>query len=401
MANVVKLKHLEHLEDEVLNYGSEGCFAIVSFLKSIRDMVGKKKSTTQISTKWDGAPSVVCGVHPTTGMFFVGTKSVFNKTEPKMCFSDTDIDEFYQGELNEKLKSCLHNFSKLGIKGVIQGDLLFTNDKKTETVNKDRLITFRPNTITYGVEENSDIGKKIKKAKIGVVFHTRYTGPDMESMAATPGVDIDSFKDVSDVAVISSKTETQKVSFTDAESKQLDAYISKINRMCEISKDFHNHLHKNSGTSGDNKWFVGSFLKPFFNAQIRDAQNITNVKQTIDRFVKFYTDKVDKEIAKSKQEKTKQKYSDIKDAGVLYIRGHQKEFQAFISLYKTVQDAKQLVIDKLDKLETFKTFVQTDTGYKVVGGEGYVLHYEGSMVKLVNRLEFSKNNFTIEKNWKK
>lgn len=401
MAEVVKLKHLEHLEDEVLNYGSAGCFAIVNFLRSVRDMVGKTKTTATISTKWDGAPSVVCGKHPINGMFFVGTKSVFNKTEPKMCFNKTDIDEFYQGELNQKLKDCLEHFSKLGIKGVIQGDLLFTNDKKMENVNGDRLITFRPNTITYGVEEDSDVGKKIKRAKIGVVFHTSYRGTDMESMSVTPGVDIDSFREVPDVAVISSKTDTQQVSFNDRENTKLEAYITKINRMCQISKDFHNHLHKNSGTSGDQKWFVGSFLKPFFNAQIRDAKAITNVKQTIDRFVKFYSDKVEKEIDKSKQEKTKQKYRDILDSGVIYIRGHQKEFQAFISLYKTVQDAKQLVIDKLDKLEKFKTFVQTEDGYKVVGGEGYVLHHEGSMVKLVNRLEFSKNNFTIEKNWKK
>ena len=43
-------------------------------------MLGKKPNSGYMQTKWDGAPSVVCGKHPANGMFFVGTKSVFNKT---------------------------------------------------------------------------------------------------------------------------------------------------------------------------------------------------------------------------------------------------------------------------------------------------------------------------------
>ena len=47
-------------------------------------MVGQQSSGFKMQTKWDGAPSVVCGKHPYTGRFFVGTKSVFNITEPKL-----------------------------------------------------------------------------------------------------------------------------------------------------------------------------------------------------------------------------------------------------------------------------------------------------------------------------
>ena len=87
MANVTQLKHLEHLEDEMLNYGVEGCKAAVGFLQELRKMLGCDDSTGFMQTKWDGAPSVVCGKDPANGLFFVGTKSVFNKTEPKICLS--------------------------------------------------------------------------------------------------------------------------------------------------------------------------------------------------------------------------------------------------------------------------------------------------------------------------
>ena len=71
-----------------------------------------------------------------------------------------------------------------------------------------------------------------------------------------------------------------------------------------------------------------------------------------------------------------------------------------LGLYKELQTVKQMVIDKLDKLETFKTFVQTEKGYKVTGPEGYVMHKDGDMIKFVNRLEFSYNNFTVAKQWR-
>jgi hypothetical protein len=402
MANIVKLKHLEHLEDEVLNYGSEGCFAIVRFLTELKDMIGKKSTGGFLQTKWDGAPSVVCGVDPMTNLFFVGTKSVFNKKDPKICYTENDIDNMYEGELNKKLKDCLNYFSKLGITGVIQGDLLFTDDKKTQRVDGEELIVFRPNTITYGIPTDHPIGKKVNRAKIGVVFHTHYSGgPDLADMSAKPRVDIARFNSIDDVAVISNDTQVQQVSFTQAEEQRFNRYIQQINRMCEISAEFHNYLVENSGTTGDAKFFVGSYIKPFFNAEIKAARTITNVDSTLKSFAEFYKTKMDKEISSVKTPAAQTKKRDFFYKGVKYLEDHQKEFKAFVALYKTIQEAKLFIIQKLDSLEQFRTFVEIDGGYKVTTPEGYVLHQDGDMVKLVNRIEFSKNNFTIEKNWKK
>ena len=154
MANVKQLKHLEHLEDEMLNYGVEGCKAAVSFLKELRKMLGCDNSTGFMQTKWDGAPSVVCGKHPANGLFFVGTKSVFNKEKPKVCYDESDVDMYYgdaSSDLISKLKLCIKYFSSLQMDSVCQGDLLFTDDVKTETVDGEQLYTFKPNAITYGI----------------------------------------------------------------------------------------------------------------------------------------------------------------------------------------------------------------------------------------------------------
>ena len=49
-----------------------------------------------------------------------------------------------------------------------------------------------------------------------------------------------------------------------------------------------------------------------------------------------------------------------------------------------------------------RTFVKTPNGLKVVNPEGYVaIDKSGGAVKIVDKLEFSFNNFTVAKNWDK
>ena len=297
MANIKQLKHLEHLEDEMLNYGVEGCMAAVSFLKELRKMLGKQEHAGFMQTKWDGAPSVVCGVEPLTGMFFVGTKSVFNKTEPKICFTPESIDEYYQGDLAEKLKYALEHFSKLNITGVIQGDLLFTRDIRKEKVNGEELYTFRPNTITYGIPVGHDIGKKAGRAKIGVVFHTHYTGEELATMQARAGANVDGS---TDVLVVKNDTPMHRVGFSKSEMTKFDTYISKIECMCQICGDFLDELVAVSGTTGDAKFHISSYLKQFFNNEIKNARNVGNVDETLYELANFYHAKMTKELAKIK-----------------------------------------------------------------------------------------------------
>ena len=398
MANVTQLKHLEHLEDEMLNYGVDGCMAAVSFLKELRKMLGHQESSGFMQTKWDGAPSVICGTDPLTGMFFVGTKSVFNKTEPKICYGPEDVDMYYSGDLAEKLKFSLLYFAELGIEGVVQGDLLFTKSTlNRETVNGEVLYTFRPNTITYGIPVDHPIGRKAGNAKIGVVFHTHYVGDDIPNMQARAGANVG---DSSDVLVVKNDTPMNRVGFSSQEMTKFNNYISKIERMCQICGDFLDELVGATGTTGDAKFHIASYLKQFFNSEIKNARSIGNIDESLYDLANFYHDKMSKELAKIKTPANLVKKRNLVYESENYLVNNVYKFKAMLTLYKELQAVKQMVIDKLDHLEEFRTFVQTEKGYKVTTPEGYVLHKDGSMIKFVNRLEFAYNNFTLQKQWR-
>ena len=396
MANVTQLKHLEHLEDEMLNYGVEGCIASVNFLKELRKMLGCDNSTGFMQTKWDGAPSVVCGTDPNSGMFFVGTKSVFAQNS-KACYRDADVDLYYEGDLAEKLKYSLKYFSTLGIQGIVQGDLLFTTDVKRETVNGEKLYTFTPNTITYGIPVDHPIGVATSKAKIGVVFHTHYRGTDFQTMQAVAGAKV---KGSIEVLSVDNDTPMDRVGLNHSEEMLFDKYVSNIEKMCAASGDFLDELTTLSGTAGDAKWHVSSYLKQFFNSQIKNQKTISNTTQALEDLTNFYHSKVKPLADKIKTPKTQVAKKKLIYDSENYLINNATKFKSMLGLYKEIQEIKQFVIDKLDKLETFKTFVQTDTGYKVTGPEGYVLHKDGDMIKFVNRLEFSYNNFTVAKKWR-
>ena len=397
MANIKQLKHLEHLEDEMLNYGTDGCAAAVAFLKELRKMLGHQDSQGFMQTKWDGAPSVICGVHPYTKRFFVGTKSVFNKTEPKLCFLPGDVDTYYTGDLAEKLKFSLEYFSKLGIEGVVQGDLLYTSDLKTETVNGERLYTFRPNTITYGIPVDHPLGIAARQSKIGVVFHTHYTGDDLADMQARAGADVTGSREA---LVIKNDTPMHRVGFSAAELRQFDNHVQKIERMCSLAGDFLDDLVSNMGSTGDKKFHISTYIKQFFNSEVRAGTQITNVDETVNALVNFYDEKMQKELAKIKTVANRTKKCALVYNSENYLLDNVYKFKTMNALYKENQTLKQMVIDKLDHLEEFRTFVQTDNGYKVTTPEGYVMHKDGSMIKFVNRFEFAFNNFTIQKQWR-
>ena len=393
MANVTQLKHLEHLEDEMLNYGVEGCIASVNFLKELRKMLGCDNSTGFMQTKWDGAPSVVCGTDPNSGMFFVGTKSVF-AINSKACYRDADVDLYYEGDLAEKLKYSLKYFSTLGIQGIVQGDLLFTTDVKRETVNGEKLYTFTPNTITYGIPVDHPIGVATSRAKIGVVFHTHYRGNNFQTMQAVAGAKV---KGSIEVLSVDNDTPMDRVGLNHSEEVLFDKYVANIEKMCAASGDFLDELTTLSGTAGDAKWHVSSYLKQFFNSQIKNQKTISNTTQALEDLTNFYHSKVKPLADKIKTPKTQVAKKKLIYDSENYLINNATKFKSMLGLYKEIQEIKQFVIDKLDKLETFKTFVQTDTGYKVTGPEGYVLHKDGDMIKFVNRLEFSYNNFTVAK----
>ena len=402
MANVTQLKHLEHLEDEMLNYGVDGCKSIVSFLQELRKMLGCDNSTGFMQTKWDGIPSIVCGIDPQIGQFFIANKSAFNKEIPKVAFTPKAVDKYYghAPDLADRLKLCLKHLKKLDIKGVVQGDFIATRgDIKTETVHGERLYTFGNQALTYAIPVDHPIGRTIKEAEIVVVLHTHYTGSSIQTMQARPGLG-EKIKTVKEVAVIDNDTPMHKIGLDHNEEVKFDKMVSNIDSNCKICGEFLDELVLLKGTKGDAKWHVSSYLKQFFNDQIKRQKTISNPAQALEDLTNFYHSKVKPAADKLKTPAAQvQKKTLIYDSEN-YLINNSDKFKAMLQLYKDIQELKQFVINKLDHLETFKTFVRTENGYKVTGPEGYVLHKDGDMVKLVNRLEFSYINFTLAKSWR-
>lgn len=396
---MAKNTHLEHLEDDILNQGSQGGRNAIAFLRELGNFLHHKESRIAITTKWDGAPAIICGINPENNKFFVGTKSVFAKTEPKLCYTNKDIEQFYgdEGQLSVKLKTCLAHLPKLNIRGVLQGDLLFTNDKEYKIINGENVIAFRPNTITYAVPTNSDLGKKISNASMGIVFHTQYNGFSISEMSASFGVNINTFTDTPDVYAATA-------SFTDASGaatfneEQYKNYVSAVNRAEGSLRQASTFLDVLTST-GESKFLMSTLFKQYFNTFIRSGEGVSNVRNVSDGFLNYYISLLDKEILSKKTKATQDKYLQVKKQGVTFINTNKNSIYMTVASYMNLQFAKKIIVSQLSRVNTFGTFLQTDDGYKVTAPEGFVAIKDGNALKLVDRLEFSKANFTIAKNW--
>ena len=398
--------HLEHLEDEILNYGVDGGRAAINFLRSLRDMLaGNARSSINMTVKWDGAPAIFAGIDPSDGKFFVAKKSVFN-VNPKLYKSIQEIDDDLSGTLNEKFKVSLTEFSKLGIKNVLQGDLMFTDDDiETTKIDGVSYYTFQPYTIVYAVPVDSDMGNMIKKAKVGIVWHTTYTGKELQSMKASFGADIKglkkpssvwmddaTYKDVSGKATMTEK-ETQKVT---AALSSTGSTFNKIN-----STMLTKFLKLQDSMTGA---LAGASLKTYNNSKVRAGETIKNPKQHAQGYVKWVEMSIQKQIDKAKSDKGKEKYTNIQKEYMREVNKHVNNLTQIITFQNYLVDAKSQIVNKLNSVKGLTdTFIKTANGFKVTNPEGYVAidRVSGGAVKLVDRMEFSFNNFTAVKAWDK
>ena len=393
-----KNTHLEHLEDDIINRGSAGGVNAINFLKSVRDMLaGNSGAKINTTVKWDGAPAIICGVNPENGKFFVGTKSVFNVT-PKINYTTADIRKNHSGAVAQKLSVCLNHLSSLNIKQILQGDLLFTNDKKMAAIRGEKMITFTPNTITYAVQADSSIGKKIARAKMGIVFHTMYTGKDMKSLNASFGNVKGSGNSRVFVASAAYKDDTGSITFTKGELAKFDAQL----RMAEGSLGKASKILDEMTKRATDPLSVGFRLKAFFNHYIRNNKgSMAKVAVLQDMFRDYYENVLKTEIDQRKTEKAKQKYRDILANGLKFINQNKSGLYMAIASHVTLGNAKNTLIQKMNQIQQIGHYIKTGTGYRVTAPEGYVaVDRVAGAVKIVDRLEFSRANFTLPKGWK-
>ena len=397
-----KNTHMEHLEDEVINKGVTGARDAINFLQSLRDMLsGTSTSAIDSTVKWDGAPAIFAGIDPNDGKFFVAKKGIFNKN-PKIYKTDAEVDADLSDDLANKFKIALKELPKLGITGVVQGDFLYSNDTlKTETINGEKVVTFHPNTIVYAVPFDSDLGRTIRNSKIGVVWHTTYSGDSFESMKASFGKDISTnlsttkgvwhtdatYRDVSG-----------KATMTEAETKALTSILSQAGKV--FRKVDSKML---SAISSDED--LQMRIKAHFNTKVRAGEKITNIKAHVRSLVNYMAEYYDKQIASKKTERGKKPWMEKKATAMKFFSGaNVRSLENMFTLMTLIAEAKEIIIKKMDQASGIGTFLKTKDGFKVTAPEGYVaINRDGNAVKLVNRMEFSKANFSddIIKGWQK
>ena len=398
-AKTGKNLHLEHIEDEVLNGGVDGTRGSINFIQSLRDMLaGSSMKNTYITTKWDGAPAVFCGINPENDKFFVGSKSIFNKT-PKINYTPQDIDDNHPPGLASKLKVALEHLPKLGIKGVLQGDMMFAKeDLAIKTIEGERYVTFHPNTIVYAVPLGSDLGKDILNSKMGIVFHTEYKGTKLEDMKSSFNININRLLKNKDIwfrdAEFTDASGTGSFTARDTET------ITKI--LSSVGRTFQNISANTLNTIADDSE-INTIIKTFNNSKIKTGQQIRNTRTHVTQLIRYIENKYDKDINKLKTDAAKDKKTQRKNEFLKFFLQKKADLEKIFDLMNMLIDAKMMIISKLENMEQLtQTFVKDGAGYKVTAPEGFVAvdQIKGGAVKLVDRLEFSRNNFNVElKNW--
>ena len=391
---------MEHLEDEVLNHGVEGTRGAINFLQGLRDMLaGHSDAPVNVTVKWDGAPAVFAGYNPENDRFFVGTKGVFNKSA-KINYTEADIDDNHSGGLADKLKVALAELSRVNIKGVLQGDMMYTKDDlKREEIGGESYITFQPNTIVYAVPVKTKLAAKIMSSNMGIVWHTTYSGDTMEDMTASFGVNAGAFKERTSVwqADAAFKDQSGTATMTKKETGDVTAILKKAGSLFQkLDSNILEMIANDAQTS--------LMVKTYYNTKVRSGEKVKNVKKHTAGMIAYVYDKLKADIDKVKQEKTKKVKKEIMDKYVKFLRKNSGEFVKIFAMQNLLIDAKLLIVRKLESIQGLtKTFIKTPTGYRVTAPEGFVAidSLKGGAVKLVDRMEFSMQNFNAAKNWDK
>ena len=397
-----KNTHMEHLEDMIFNDGVDGARMAINSLQNLRDMLaGRSKSKVNVTVKWDGAPAIFAGVDPADGKFFVAKKGIFN-VNPQLFKTQADIDQSLSGELKSKFSIALREFRKLGIKkGVFQGDLMFTKgDVKVATIGGEKYYTFQPNTIVYAVPVNSKLGAQIKRASVGVVWHTTYEGREISKMKASFGKNITNKMRAANSVWMDDATYRDvsgNATFTAKETEEVTALLSQAGkRFNTIDGDVLRTLRDDDE--------LKQKIKTFNKTYVRAGEPFPDVDTHVKGLFQYIMDWYQKEIDKKKTEKAKQDWTERRDRVASLVFANVIQLKRIFELMNLIVQAKQMVINKMNRASSLGTFLRTNNGFKATNQEGYVaIDRIGQAVKIVDRLEFSRANFSPEilKGWQK
>jgi len=406
------IKHLTHLEELILTRQKEGLNIAIQFINALSDSFNSNVDSGVTTTvKYDGAPAIICGYNPENNKFFVGLKSADAKV-PKIAYTVQDVQLNYGQNpgLAEKMKLALLYLPKVIKDNIYQCDFMFDKATLKEIeFQGEKLIAFKPNTVTYAVEANSELGNRVKNAQIGVVFHTRYTGKSLQELSKSADVNVSEFNQVPEVWFDDAKFKDVSgiATLTDDEKSNIEELLKSIQKTSNV-------MDWASLPSS-----VYALINIFINTLIRQYKFVDDPEESFNSFIEWYNIRLDKEIKKIENEKIEIEKSDdsrkeakikrkdaqiankteAKNKAIQFINANKMSMVNIFNLTKKIAEIKKIFINKYSAAIKTKQFLaQPDGTLKVTPGEGFVaIDKSGNMVKLIDRLEFSRANWAVSK----
>lgn len=390
-------KHLTHLDELILKKGKEGAIKTLQYIESL---LGILKSSTDrkinMTVKIDGAPAIVCG-RDSKGRFFLSTKSAFND-DPLLSYSTKDIKNNHGASpgLVQKLLIAFESLKRVDFDGVYQGDMLFWPGLiQKYTIDGKKYIGFRPNTILYTFPENSKEAKDLLKYSVGVAFHTKYD----------PSIDKDGKQRFINkqfgisVGHLKSRSAYIIDALFDNKAGSISLTEHETNFVSRTLRNANTHINLINFSILDKK--VSDLINIFLNSKIKQGEFLNDLRYSFNDFVMWVGSRMDAEIEKIKR----------KDAKIAakeeFINKLNENEDVFIHLFNFIRDVKQIkdiFIQKYNEImrsASMGTFLVMPNGdIKVTNPEGYVaFDQDQNGIKFIDRLEFSRANFILPKNW--
>ena len=328
--------HIDHIEDRFIRLGDTELFYTLRTLTEVHNMLVASmedksyKSSLILTEKFDGSPSIVFGHDKETGRFFVATKSFFSKT-PKLNFTPDDIRLHYGYSQNlvDKMIAALTHLPKITPETGIFQGDLMYVQGMNLDIGTDK-TSFTANTVTYSCYSDAPIGRKIYGSRMGIAIHTQHTGG-----LFTPA-DLSRFKHDTDVVIIDPRINLNKVYYPAEYQREFSTLLQEIN-----------------------------------NTPLTQAEYAEVMRQSVK--LMQYINKQVKGTAAPREE----------------TEFASPTFDAFFFVHSHLQSAKKLLNNALSSTRQF----HTEINGQETKGEGFVVIYEQRVAKIVDREEFSRQNF--------
>jgi hypothetical protein len=252
----------------------------------------------------------------------------------------------------------------------------------------------------YAVPTDSEEGQKIVNAKIGVVFHTEYdVNLDEEGIPRFTtkkfGVDVTNINPGPRVYVKDAYFESDAgyVTLTDEETNLVTSSINSANQALS-NIDFNAASEK-----------MLANINTYINTEIRGGEFLGDGAVSFQKFVEWFTGRIDKQISTLKSDAGIARSTKAKDSLLSLVEDAKEDILNIFEFQKAVKQAKDIFIQKYNNMMqgvSMKHYLFEPNGDLVVTEpEGYVaIDATGNAVKFVDRLEFSRANFAIDKDSK-